>query len=660
MASAFADSGGAVERPSPSKSHHRLLGSKPPPPQLNRGFPVALSRRKMASMEDERPGREAIDTTALGSWEHQKGRAAATGVSMAFLDADTQKRRTASPGSKVAPTPPLHGAKGQPAVSPAAKKPVAPRSVSGPSVLGAQRAKPAVNKPAVKKSKPTALKAKPAVDMPIGSSARASVGSPATISATMPQRQPGGAPAAVPPAAPATQPRFVASAVGVAPADAQRMVAEPAATPAASTTPRPPALPAVTPNVKPAALLEVRTTAKPAPSHVTPLAAKPRPPPIGTSEVPLKAEPKAALPQVSPAPQRPPDAGPSAEPSVPPTAEPAKRQAATPVTTLGAAPAAFVGLKVSDASTVPASEAMPNRATDDGEASVLAQAAALRSSGKRAGEEGQWSEAGELYSQACELLLMMGAADSAVHGGADGARGTRGEPVAAELQKCRLSLSLCLGKQKRWRDVVETCSAIIDANARCGTAWFRRGQALAALGEAEAAVWDLRRASSLLPANAQVQRALIRAQAAGHERKAALSGAGAGFPFGDLFGLGGDSGTSSLSSLLGSGGAAGSGSGAGGAGGLLSLMSGMGAAKPGGQSEGLEALLESPFLASMGGAGSSASMLIGFAKRALALRRRAKQLWLTIKPYLPLLFYLVLLLPTVIAVWQGRLKLWPF
>jgi len=70
--------------------------------------------------------------------------------------------------------------------------------------------------------------------------------------------------------------------------------------------------------------------------------------------------------------------------------------------------------------------------------------------------------------------------------------------------------------------------------------------------------------------------------------------------------------------------------------------------------------LESPFLASMGGAGSSASMLIGFAKRALALRRRAKQLWLTIKPYLPLLFYLVLLLPTVIAVWQGRLKLWPF
>jgi tetratricopeptide (TPR) repeat protein len=302
---------------------------------------------------------------------------------------------------------------------------------------------------------------------------------------------------------------------------------------------------------------------------------------------------------------------------------------------------------------------MPSRAADEGQASVLAQAAALRSSGKRAGEEGQWGEAAELYSQACELLLLMGPA-GAPAGNERTSGSRRGEPVAAELQKCRLSLSLCLGKQKRWRDVVEACSAIIDANARCGTAWFRRGQALAALGEAEAAVWDLRRASSLLPANDQVQRALARAQAARQERKPVPGSVGAGSPFGDLFGSGADGAGSSLGGLFGSGGGGAPGSGAGGAGGLLSLMSGMGGAKRAGQSEGLEALLDSPMLASMGGAGSGASVLIGFAKRALALRRRAKQFWLAIKPYLPLLFYLVLLLPTVLAVWQGRLKLWPF
>jgi len=37
------------------------------------------------------------------------------------------------------------------------------------------------------------------------------------------------------------------------------------------------------------------------------------------------------------------------------------------------------------------------------------------------------------------------------------------------------------------------------------------------------------------------------------------------------------------------------------------------------------------------------------------------EFWRRIKPYLPMLFYLVLLLPTLLAVWQGRINnLFPF
>lgn len=170
---------------------------------------------------------------------------------------------------------------------------------------------------------------------------------------------------------------------------------------------------------------------------------------------------------------------------------------------------------------------------------------------------------------------------------------------------------------------MDTCTAVIGANVRCGTAWFRRGQALHALGEAEAAVWDLQRAAKLLPGNKQVARALSRAEAA----SAATKPASPLSAFGGLGGVG--------APTLGMGGAP--------AGGLLGgLMGGMGGprgAGGGGDEGGLEALLDSPLLAGLGGGGASG--LIGFAKTALAYRRRAKLLWRSLKPYLPLLFYAV-------------------
>jgi len=194
----------------------------------------------------------------------------------------------------------------------------------------------------------------------------------------------------------------------------------------------------------------------------------------------------------------------------------------------------------------------PAAALDQGDAAILAQAAALRASGKEAWQEGLHSEAGELYSQACELLLMIGADGAPDEAGEAGATRGGGGPVAAELQKCRLSLSLCLSKQKRWRETVVACTQVIDANGRCGTAWFRRGQALEALGEAEAAAWDLQVASTLLPSNAQVRRALDRAQSARPLTKPRLGGAAAAAsPFGDLFGSGGGGGDSPFGSLFG-------------------------------------------------------------------------------------------------------------
>ncbi|EOD40130.1 hypothetical protein EMIHUDRAFT_222982 [Emiliania huxleyi CCMP1516] len=225
------------------------------------------------------------------------------------------------------------------------------------------------------------------------------------------------------------------------------------------------------------------------------------------------------------------------------------------------------------------------------------QVATLRASAKESAQGGQWREAGKLrLLQACELLLVLWS-------GGDATESER--RVSSELQRGRLSLALCLSKQRRWREAVDTCTAVIGANVRCGTAWFRRGQALHALGEAEAAVWDLQRAAKLLPGNKQVARALSRAEAASAATKPAS-------PLSAFGGLGG-------------------------------------------------ALLDSPLLAGLGGGGASG--LIGFAKTALAYRRRAKLLWRSLKPYLPLLFYAVVLLPTLLALWQGTIKLplavWP-
>lgn len=279
--------------------------------------------------------------------------------------------------------------------------------------------------------------------------------------------------------------------------------------------------------------------------------------------------------------------------------------------------------------------------------------AELRRRASKLGKAGNWEEAAGVYEEACALLLAEPDAAAA----------------AQQLQACRLNRALCCLKSESWDDVVSVCSDVLSADPRCGTAYFRRGQALQAQGNSPAAAWDLQKASKLLPASKEVKRALKRS------RRAVLAsakevtplepyGGGSGGGAGGLdammqqmlSGLGGDGkGAPDFASLLGGlgGGAGGAGAdgglasllgGLGGAGGdgdggLASLLGSLGGSKgtgaSGGDGGGLEALLGS--LGPKGGP-------LGYVGKALTLKRRADAVWRTVKGWLPVLFWAVLLL----------------
>ena len=97
---------------------------------------------------------------------------------------------------------------------------------------------------------------------------------------------------------------------------------------------------------------------------------------------------------------------------------------------------------------------------------------------------------------------------------------------------------------------------------------------------------------------------------------------------------------------------------------LLSMLGGSGAAggRPGGadpDSSPLEALLSSPLLqGGLGGKGNA--KMLGTIRTVLAIRRRAKRMWRALKPYLPLLFWMCLLLPPLLAYKQQLLAYAPW
>ena len=319
-------------------------------------------------------------------------------------------------------------------------------------------------------------------------------------------------------------------------------------------------------------------------------------------------------------------------------------------------PAAAVDAAPADAADEDAAEPDAEEAEESGAAASSGAVAELRRRASKLGKEGSWQEAADVYEEACALLLAEPDAAAA----------------AEQLQACRLNRALCCIKSESWDDVVSVCSDVLGADSKCGTAYFRRGQALQAQGNSPAAAWDLQKASKLLPASKEVKRALKRS------RRAVLAsapdvtplepyGGGAGGAGGldammqqMLSGAGGDGkGMPDFASLLGGlGGAGGAdgglasllgglgGAGGDGDGGLASLLGSMGGSKgaSGGGGGGLESLLGS--LGPKGGA-------LGYVGKALTLKRRADAVWKSVKGWLPVLFWAVLFL-----LWYKQVSGW--
>lgn len=310
---------------------------------------------------------------------------------------------------------------------------------------------------------------------------------------------------------------------------------------------------------------------------------------------------------------------------------------------------------------------------------LLGRVAALKASGRAAADGGNWASALESYQEACGAL-----AEAAEEGEAEGA----GEGASAkELLSCRLSAALCALQLQDWEAAVAVCGDALRASPRCAKAHYRRAIALQGLGNVDAALWDLQRAATLQPANERFKGALqkaeetIAARPASHKRPA-LGGKKGGAVGGDgmdammrqmLGSLGsgaagapsaGAGAADGLASLFGSAGGA-----DGGMDGLMSLLSGAGggggtaaAASDDGVSP-LEALLNSPLAAGMGGKGAGKAM--GMLSTFLAYQRRAKKIYRMVKPYLPLLFWGVIfllarpwLLENVVPLLRPHLPAW--
>ena len=88
-------------------------------------------------------------------------------------------------------------------------------------------------------------------------------------------------------------------------------------------------------------------------------------------------------------------------------------------------------------------------------------------------------------------------------------KGRQGGRLQTRLQ-CRLQRALCLVKGEKLSEAVAVCSGAIKRSPQCGSAFYRRGQALFLLGQNDAAKWDLERAEALMPGNALVKKMLVR------------------------------------------------------------------------------------------------------------------------------------------------------
>ena len=278
----------------------------------------------------------------------------------------------------------------------------------------------------------------------------------------------------------------------------------------------------------------------------------------------------------------------------------------------------------------------------------MARAEKLRARARAAGSAEKWEEAAKLYGQACTLL-----------GRAPG----EGEPPEAAseegklLQQCQLNLALCCVKREIWDQARDVCTEVLKRDARCGTAYYRRAQALLAEDSPDAAVWDLQQAARLSPKSKPVGKLLKKAQAA--QAKATASrlavggrggGAGRGLPHiaKMMASVGGGAGGSpDRASLVG-----GVGGGAGGAAGANPLAGLMGALGGGGKegADGADAiadLLRSPLLA--GKVPGKQGKMLGLVGTALTARKHAKRVWRAVKPWLPLIFWFAVLIPALQA-----------
>jgi len=101
---------------------------------------------------------------------------------------------------------------------------------------------------------------------------------------------------------------------------------------------------------------------------------------------------------------------------------------------------------------------------------------------------------------------------------------------------------------------------------------------------------------------------------------------------------------------------------------LLGLLRGMGGA-PGDEGDSLtgnndlsplEAMLKSPLLRQSGIGSKGTAQAMDMLEKVLALRRQMKRVWRHLKPWLPLLFWLALLLPLILTFKQRLLALSPW
>ena len=88
-----------------------------------------------------------------------------------------------------------------------------------------------------------------------------------------------------------------------------------------------------------------------------------------------------------------------------------------------------------------------------------------------------------------------------------------GEPSDVDQAKdlavtCCINLAQCAARLERPADAVSACNVALELDERRGKAWFRRGQARAALGQHPEATKDLSRAAVLLPDSQEVREAL--------------------------------------------------------------------------------------------------------------------------------------------------------